>query len=130
MTEVVGHGQAFGPPAVGQTVADEVHAPHLVEAVRGLQRRALVDHSNGLLALAHRQSRGAVQPIDPLVVDAGELGAQQVVHPSIAKASSRMGDLDDLAHQPLRGRIGPWHVSVAAAWPTLLVWAFWVPWPL
>ena len=33
VAEVIGHGQALDAPATGQAVADEVHAPHLVDAL-------------------------------------------------------------------------------------------------
>jgi hypothetical protein len=31
MAEVIGYGQAFDAPAIGQAVRDEIHAPHLVD---------------------------------------------------------------------------------------------------
>jgi hypothetical protein len=37
VAEVIGHGQALDAPPVGQAVADEVHAPHLVDALGDVQ---------------------------------------------------------------------------------------------
>jgi hypothetical protein len=55
MAEVVGHRQALDAPAVGQAVADEVHAPYLIDRFGDLQRHALAGRALRLLAFAHRQ---------------------------------------------------------------------------
>ena len=61
----VRHGQALDAPAVGQAVADEIHAPHLIDLLRHLERHALTGRPFGLLALPHRQLGDAVnQPLD------------------------------------------------------------------
>jgi hypothetical protein len=41
VAEVIGHGQTLDAPAVGQAVADEVHAPDLIDRLGDLQRHAL-----------------------------------------------------------------------------------------
>lgn len=89
MAEIVSHGQALQAPAVGKSVADEIHAPHLVDFGGDVQWRAIGRWSAHLLALAHRQVRIAVQPVHALVVDGGEVCAQQVVHTSMAEAPAR-----------------------------------------
>ncbi len=99
MAEVVGHGQALQPSAVGQTVADKIHAPHLVDRFGQLQRHALGRRAPDLLALAHSQVGLAVQPIHPLMVDARKCGAQQVVDAPIPEPPPDMRDLNDLAVQ-------------------------------
>ena len=72
VAEVVGHGQTLQAPAVGQAVADEVHAPHFVDPGGDVQRRALGRRPAHLLAPAHGQVGIAVQPVHPLVIDARE----------------------------------------------------------
>ena len=105
VAEVVGHRQALHSPAVGQAVADEVHAPHLVDIAGHLQRHALGRRAAHLLALAHSQVGLAVQAPDALVVDARKLRAQQIVDAPVAEAPARMGDLDDPPGQLARGGI-------------------------
>jgi len=112
---VVGHGQALQAPAIGQAVADEVHAPYLVYGASQLQRHALGRRAARLLALAHRQVRRGVQAPHALVVDARELRAQQIVDAPVAEAPSRMGDLDDPPGQLARGGIGLGPMAVAVA---------------
>src|SRR5574343_72899 len=115
MADAVGHGQALDAPPVGQTVADKVHAPHLVDALGDVERRALHHRPLGLLALAHRQVGRAVEPIHPLVVDARKLAAQQVVHAPVAEAPPDVGDLDDLVLQRLGLRAGHRWMPVAVS---------------
>jgi hypothetical protein len=115
VAEVVGHGQALQPPAIGQAVADEIHAPDLVDGAGHLQRHALGRRAAHLLALAHGQVRSAVQAPDTLVVDAREPRAQQVVDAPVAEASASMGDLDDPIGQFARGGIGLGRVAIAVA---------------
>lgn len=55
VAEVIGHRQTFDAPAVGQAVTDEVHAPHLVDALGQLQRHAFRGGTPDLLAPAHGQ---------------------------------------------------------------------------
>ena len=84
--------------------------------VRGrLQRHALDRRAAHLLALAHGQVRGAVEPVDALVVDARELRAQQIVDAPIAEAPAHVRDLDDPAGQLARGGISLGRVAVAVA---------------
>lgn len=115
VAEVVGHGQALDAPPVGQAVADEVHAPHLVDALGDVQGRALHHRALGLLALANRQIGRAVEPVHPLVIDAREVVAQQVVHAPVAKAPAHMRDLDDLVLQRLGLCAGHRWVPVAVS---------------
>ncbi len=68
--EVIGDGQAFDSPAIGQCVADEVQAPGLVGTRGGNQRCALAAVLPGLVALAHRQALLAVEAVHLLVVGA------------------------------------------------------------
>ena len=68
MAEIIGHGQAFDPPAVGQAIAHEIHAPHLIDALGDLQRHPFVDRPLGLFTSAYRQLGHAVQPIHALVI--------------------------------------------------------------
>lgn len=79
MREVIGHGQALDAPTIGQTVRNEIHAPHLIHAFRYCQWLLLTGRAPHLLALAHCQLRLAVEPIHALVVYARELRAQQVM---------------------------------------------------
>lgn len=99
MAEVIGHRQALEAPTVGQAVADEVHAPHLIDAISKLQRHAFRCGTLDLLAPAHGQVGLAVQPVHALVVHAGELRAEHVVDAPVAKPSASLGDLHDLAAQ-------------------------------
>jgi hypothetical protein len=115
VAEVICHRQALEPPTIGQAVADEVHAPHLIDRARQLQRHPLTRRALGLPALAHRQVRRAVKPVDPLVVDAGELGTQKIVDPPIAEAPPLVRNLDDLVAEPLRCFVSLWRMSVAVA---------------
>jgi hypothetical protein len=115
VAEVIGHGQALQAPAVGQAVADEIHAPHLVDLGGNVQRHALGWRPASLLALAHGQVGIAVQPVHPLVIDPGEVRAQQVVHAPVAEAPARMGNLDDLRLQRLGLRAGYRCVAIAVS---------------
>ena len=47
VAEVVGHRRALQAPAVGQTVADEIHAPYLVDAAGQLRWHALGRKTGG-----------------------------------------------------------------------------------
>lgn len=113
--EVVGHGQALDAPAVGQTVGNEVHAPHLVDTASYRKWHALAGCAPHLLALTNRQLRLAVQPIDPLVVHAWELPTQQVMNAAIAKTPPHLRDLDDLGAELLRGLINHGRVAIAVS---------------
>jgi hypothetical protein len=42
MAEVVRDRQAFDAPPVSQAIADEVHAPHLIDLLRDLERHTLM----------------------------------------------------------------------------------------
>jgi len=70
VAEVVGHRQALQASPVGKAVADEIHAPNLVDRASQLQRHPLVDGPLALLALAHSQVGLSVKTVHPLVVDA------------------------------------------------------------
>jgi hypothetical protein len=115
VAEVVGHRQKFDASSIGQAVADEVHAPHLVDALGQLQRHPLRGGPLGLLALAHGQVGFAVQAIHAFVVHAGKLRAQQIVDAAVAKATARLGDLDDLAAQVFAHLVGLGWVAVTVA---------------
>ena len=115
VAEVIGHGQALEPASVGQAVADEIHAPYLVDRRGQLQRHALERRAPDLLALAHRQAGFAVEAVHALVVDAGELRAQQVMDAPIAEATAHLRDLHDLALQRSGLRIGLRRMAVAVS---------------
>ena len=109
MTEIVGHRQAFEAPATDQAVADEIHAPYLIDGFGDLQRYPLSRRSLRLLAFLDRKLRGAVQAKDALVIHAGVLRAQQVVNAPIAEAAPRLGDIDDRrAQRSILGIGGRW----------------------
>jgi hypothetical protein len=97
VTEVIGHSEELDAPPIGQAVADEVHAPGLVDVLRQLQRHVLIHRPLALPAPTNGQVGLAVEPIDAFMVHAGELGAQHVVDAPAAKAPARMRNLDDLA---------------------------------
>ena len=101
VAEIVRHGQALDAPAVGQAVAHEIHAPHLIDALRDLQRHALAYRPFGLLAFPHGQVSGAVQPIHALVIHPGKFRTQQVMDTPVAKASPGLGNIDDRGAQHL-----------------------------
>jgi len=61
----------------------------------------------------HRELCLAVQPIDPLVVHAWNLRAQQVVDAAIAEAPPHLCDFDDLDAELLRGLIDHRRVAIA-----------------
>jgi len=66
------------------------------------ERRSLAQRALGLLALANGQVGDLIEAVDPLVVDAGEVGAQHVMHAPIAKAPAHQCDgLDTFAEQLL-----------------------------
>lgn len=95
VAKIVGHGQALDAPAIGQAVADKIHAPHLIDVVRDLQRHAIAHRPFDLLALPDGQLGGAVEPIHALVVDLGKVRTQQIMDAPVAKASSRLRNMDD-----------------------------------
>lgn len=66
---VVGDREALEPSTVDQAVADEIHAPRLVDHRRGLQRHTLTHGPLRLAALVDRQISCLVKPVDALVVD-------------------------------------------------------------
>jgi hypothetical protein len=70
-----------------------------------LQRRARTRELAAPVATAHREALLAVEPVDALVVNAGVLGAQQVVHASVAEAATCVRDAHDLVDQPSAGFI-------------------------
>ena len=71
-----------------------------------MQRHALVDGPLGFLALAHDQIGLAVEVIHALVIDAGELWAQQVVDAPVAKAAPHICNLHEILTQILCALIG------------------------
>ena len=115
VAEVVGHGQALQSPSVGQAVADEIHAPHLIDRPGQLQRHALAGGPANLLAFAHGQVGDAVQAVDALVVDARELRAQKIVDAPVTEAAPYMSHLDDPARQLTRRGVCLGRVAVAVA---------------
>ena len=115
MAEVICHRQALEPPTIGQAVADEVHAPHLVDRPGQLQWHTLAGRPLDLLALAYGEVRCAVKSVHPLVVDARELRAQQVVDSAIAEAAPSVRDLHDLAAELLGYLIRLGWMAVAVA---------------
>ena len=56
-----------------------------------------------------------VEAAHALVIDTGELRAQQLVDTPVAKATTRTGDLHDLLVQFHGGLISLWRVAVAVA---------------
>jgi len=80
VAEVISHCQVLQAPAIGQAVRDEIHAPDLIDRAGKLLRHTLVDGALALLAPAHSQVGLAVEPVHPLVIDARELRAQQIVN--------------------------------------------------
>src|SRR5450759_3296679 len=92
VAEIIGHGQALDAPAIGHAVTHEIHAPHLINALRDLERDALAGWPLGLLTHPHRQVGGTVDPIHALVIHLGKLRAQQVMDAPIAKASPGLGN--------------------------------------
>lgn len=115
MAEVIGDRQALDASPGAQAVADEVHAPYLIDRAGRLQRHTFAGRSLDLPAFAHCQIGRAIQPVDLLVVHARKVRAQHVVDAPVAKSSTRMGNLDDLAAQSLRHGIGLWWMAIAVA---------------
>ncbi len=99
MAEIIGHGQALDAPPVGQAVADEVHAPHLVDLPCDVEGCALHHRPLGLLALAHRQLGDAVEPVHAFVIHIGKLRAQQVMDPPIAESPPDLSNINDCGAQ-------------------------------
>jgi hypothetical protein len=95
MADIVSDGQAFEAPAIGQTVANEIHAPHLIDGLGQLQRHTLAGRPLGFLPLLYRQLGLAVEPVDPFVIHFRVCRSQQVVDPAVAEPASRLGDVDD-----------------------------------
>jgi len=95
MAEVICHGQTLDAPTIGQAVADEIHAPHLIDHLCDLERHALACRTLRFLAFPHRQFGGTVESIDTFVIHAGEFRAQQVVDAPIPESPPRLGDVDD-----------------------------------
>jgi hypothetical protein len=104
-TEVVDHRQALDAPGVGQRVHHEVGAPSVVDVPAGGQRHALEADALGLAAFAHRQLVELVQPPHALVVDLMAFAHEQVVDAPVAKAPTRMRQLDDAGAEFLVGCI-------------------------
>ena len=81
--EVVSYCQAFDAPRDSarptNSITDEVHAPSL--------------------AFSDRQVFSGVQAVHPFVLDARELGAQNVVNHAVTPAPSGVGGLNDLVAQ-------------------------------
>ena len=105
VAEVIGHSQALDAPAIGQAVRDEIHAPNIVDLLRQLQGHPLTRWALGLLAPSYGQVGIFVQAVDPLVVDARKLRAQQIVDAAVAKSSAYVGNVHDTFAQRLRERI-------------------------
>ena len=99
VAEVIDHRETFDAPASTETVADEIHAPDLIDASGQLERHALRRRPSDLPAPAHGKVGFAVQPVHAFVVQPGKLRAQHVVNAPVAKSSARVGNLDDLAGQ-------------------------------
>ena len=95
VAEVVGHGQALDAPPAGQAVADEVHAPHLVDRLTLVQRHAFELQALLAAALAHRQIGQLVEPVHALVVDLRACRAQQVANAPVAEAPPLVSQHDD-----------------------------------
>src|SRR5574343_434880 len=95
VAEVVGHGQALDAPPAGQAVADEVHAPHLVDGPALVQRHPFELQALLAAALAHRQVRQLVEPVHALVVDLRACGPQQIADAPVAEAPPFVRQLDD-----------------------------------
>ena len=105
VAEVIGHSQALDAPAIGQAVRDEIHAPNIVDLLRQLQGHTFTRWALYLLAPAHGQIGIFVQAVDPLVVDAWKLRAQQIMDTAVAKSAAYVGNVHDAFAQGLRQRI-------------------------
>lgn len=80
------HGcQALDASTVAQCIAGKVQAPYLIVSRGGHQRRSLAAVLLALAALACRETLIAAQAKHLLVVDAGKLAKQHVVHTAILK---------------------------------------------
>jgi len=107
--------KALQPAATGQTVADKVHAPYLIDCPGQLKRHTLARRPLGFATLAHGQVRCAVQPVHLLVIDAREIGFEHVVNAAVAKASPLMSELDDSIAELLRRLCHLRRMSIAVA---------------
>jgi len=85
MGEVIGNGQAFEAPTIGQGVADKVQSPCLIDSRCGHQKHSLAAVLLALVALASGQALLAVLTKHLLVIGAGKLALQHVAHTAIPK---------------------------------------------
>ena len=115
VAKVIGHRQALDAPAIGQAVRYKIHTPHIVDLLRQLQGHPLAWWALDLLAPAHGQIGIFVQAVDPLVVDARKLRAQQNVDVPIAKSSAYLGNIHDAFAKGLRQRIALGWVAKAVS---------------
>jgi hypothetical protein len=76
MAKFVGRRQALDAPASGQVFAHKILAPHLIEALCGLERYPLIHRPCGLPTLVHGQIDDAVDPIHALMIHVWELQLQ------------------------------------------------------
>ena len=51
--EIISNRQTLDAPPIGKTVTHKIHAPHLIDPLRELQRHALTGGPLGLLAFPH-----------------------------------------------------------------------------
>ena len=109
--------RALQAPTVGQAVADEVHAPNLVDrwwpcsagnrSAGGLRTFLRLRTARFAALYGRRYTRLWFTP---------EVRAQQIVDAPVAESPAYMGDLDDpFAKASARGGIGLWRVPVAVA---------------
>ncbi len=115
VAKIVCHGQTLDAPPIGQAVADKIHAPHLIDVLRELQRHALAHRQFDLLALPHGQLGSAVEPIHAFVIDPGKFRAQQIMDAPVAKASTHLRNIDDCGTEFHRLLIRQRRVTVTAA---------------
>ena len=99
----------------GVTLQVWEHEDEAIAVSKRWEEGALRCWPAGLLALANREVGCAVQPVHALVVDTGEVRAQQVVHASVPEPSSCMGDLDDPGLERLGLLAGHRCVAVAVS---------------
>ena len=115
VAEVICQHQAPDAPVIGQAVRYKIHTPQILDLLRHLQVHPLAWWALDLLVPAHGQIGIFVQAVDPLMVDARKLRAQQIVDAPIAKCSAYVGNVHDALAQGLRQRIALGWVAKAVS---------------
>ena len=94
---IICHRQAFDAPGDGARpangIAHKAHPPGLVHCQGSHQRHA---HANALgpFTFPDRQAFSGVKTVDPLVIDARVLEAQNVVNHAVNPTPARMGSFN------------------------------------